>query len=216
MFNTAFISISPFQSGIAAARQTQFKIELSPGTYIVAPITTGCKLKAQVELSNLKKGSTPPKKLLITDAAGQVVEFTDDVYRVYTEIFHFMDVDTDGFLSKEELDHFMVLTEGKKVSDEAFAWLVANFGEKRGISLSGFLRAQLYVLKQLAANEEKLRAELALLGYGDDLTVSNRRAASLVIHSATADFTLKTRHYDPVVYEDATELVIRKKGDALC
>ena len=124
-----------------------------------------------------------------------------------------MDVDTDGFLSKDELDHFMVLTEGKKVSDEAFAWLVTNFGEKRGISLEGFLRAQLFVLQQVAADEEKLRSELALLGYDGDLTVPNRREASLVIHSAAARFTLETRHYDPVVYEDATELVIRKNGN---
>lgn len=188
----------------------------------MVPVSTGCKLElhaANYEAQE-KASPSPPKKLLITDATGAIVDFTDEVYRVYTEIFKRMDVDSDGYLSKQELDEFMVLTEGKKVSEEAFNWMVnqfgtkhvASIGDKGGISLDGFLRAQLFVQKQVASDEEKLRSELALLGYDANLRIATRREAALVIHSEKAKFSLEIRPFDRVVFDDATELVIRKNG----
>jgi len=165
--------------------------------------------------------SHDPLKLVVKDEAGVVVDFTDDVYRAYTEIFYRMDSDSDGYLSKPELDHFMVLTEGATVTDEAFAWMVNNFGSKTvanlddrgGIPLAGFIRAQLFVFKHVGADEEKLRNELALLGYDSYLQIPSSRQASLVVHgSGELDFTLTAQDFNPTAFEDACELHIRKNG----
>eukprot|EP00597_Dinobryon_sp_UTEXLB2267_P012206 CAMPEP_0170120186 /NCGR_PEP_ID=MMETSP0020_2-20130122/14966_1 /TAXON_ID=98059 /ORGANISM="Dinobryon sp., Strain UTEXLB2267" /LENGTH=889 /DNA_ID=CAMNT_0010349949 /DNA_START=12 /DNA_END=2681 /DNA_ORIENTATION=- len=212
-------------TGISASRQNQSeKIQLSAGKYLVVPISTGCKLETFIENYTKQVAELPntdPVKLVITDAAGVVVDFTDDVYRAYTEIFYRMDSDSDGYLSKPELDHFMVLTEGATVTDEAFAWMVSNFGsktvanldERGGIPLAGFIRAQLFVFKHVGSNEEKLRHELALLGYDAYLQVLSSRQAALVVHGCgKMDYTLTAQDFNPAAYEDACELHIRKNG----
>lgn len=59
-----------------------------------------------------------------------------------------------------------------------------------GLSLTGFLNAQLFVFKQTGADESKLRNELRILGYNPhDLTYECGRNAVLSVHG-TADFTL--------------------------
>lgn len=128
-----------------------------------------------------------------------------------------MDDDTDGFLSKDELEVLTVLTEGMSLSTETFLRLVSTFGSKddskpEALSLEGFLQGQLYFLKQAAADEGSLLTKLSLLGYDDQLVAPKIRAASLVVHSESAAFSLQTCHFDPVVHEDAIELVVRKNG----
>ena len=70
-------------------------------------------------------------------------------------MFRRMDVDGDGLLNKAEMDAYMMRTEGSPIENAAFAWLLASFEAKGalGLSLSGFLRAQLYVFRQTGSNE---------------------------------------------------------------
>ncbi len=64
------------------------------------------------------------------------------VVNAYSELFERMDYDGDGFLSKSELDQYMMRTEGAPVQDTAFQWLKHKFESKEGkriLIFCGFL-----------------------------------------------------------------------------
>jgi Ca2+-binding EF-hand superfamily protein len=145
---------------------------------------------------------------------GGKYEFTEDVYRVYTELFTRMDNDMDGYLNKDEIDQYMLRTEGSSIEHIAYQWLLHNFENRDspGLSLAGFLRAQLYIFNKTNGDEEKLWNEFKLLGYDDHLQLRSCRSAVLAVHS-TIDFQLDTVPYDENAYQDAQELVIIAKGE---
>ena len=60
------------------------------------------------------------------------------VVNAYSELFDRMDYDGDGFLSKSELDQYMMRTEGAPVQDTAFQWLKHKFESKEGKLFSLF------------------------------------------------------------------------------
>mmetsp|Transcript_16055 Transcript_16055/g.17391 ORF Transcript_16055/g.17391 Transcript_16055/m.17391 type:complete len:757 (-) Transcript_16055:897-3167(-) len=115
-------------SGNSADRQQQTDdIELEPGKYLIIPTTSGCKLRQYMEsygllppatsaasMKNDKKqpttqGNTTARLPLTkpgnnaSSSGGGKYDFTDDVYRVYTELFTRMDIDNDGYLNKMKL-----------------------------------------------------------------------------------------------------------------
>ena len=59
-------------------------------------------------------------------------QLADVVVNAYSELFDRMDYDGDGFLSKSELDQYMMRTEGAPVQDTAFQWLKHKFESKEG------------------------------------------------------------------------------------
>lgn len=168
-------------------------------------ITSGATASTTTRIPLTKPG--------VNTASGKL-EFTDDVYRVYTEIFTRNDQDSDGFLNKDEIDQYMLRTEGSSIEPIAYQWLLHNFEnrESQGLSLAGFLRAQLYIFNKTAGDEEKLWNEFKLLGYDDQLQLRSCRSAVISVHSI-ADFQLETLPYDENAYLDALELVIMNKGD---
>ncbi|RYG66041.1 hypothetical protein EON64_10645 [archaeon] len=204
-------------TGNATERQNQTEdLELEAGKYLIVPTTSGCKLKQHVQTigNNATANSKGPVPLTKTSASGDV-HFSEAVIKAYTELFHRMDSDNDGKLSKAEMDAYMLRTEGSTIEDVAFTWLVNNFEskEKTGLSLAGFLKAQLYVYKQCGSDEEKLRKEFASLGYNSEtLELQTCRKMALSVHS-TADFTLDTMPYDENAGNEAEELVIMQKGE---
>eukprot|EP01031_Cornospumella_fuschlensis_P034919 gene34919-42286_t len=204
-------------TGNAIARQNQTEeLELDAGKYLIVPTTSGCMLKQQMETidSNPNVNAASPVELVKTLPNGDI-NFSDAVIKAYTELFHRMDSDNDGKLSKAEMDAYMMRTEGSTIEDAGFTWLVHNFEsrETNGLSLAGFLKAQLYVFKQCGSDEEKLRKEFASLGYNSDtLELRTCRKMALSLHS-TADFSLDTMPYDESARKEAEELVIVQKGE---
>jgi Ca2+-binding EF-hand superfamily protein len=227
-------------SGNSADRQHQTDdIELDAGKYLIIPTTSGCKLRQYMEQYGLvmshdgsngaspsednEKDSRRPSASSVTaripltkpgNSSGKY-EFTDDVYRVYTELFSRMDNDMDGYLNKDEIDQYMLRTEGSSIEPIAFQWLLHNFENRDslGLSLAGFLRAQLYIFNKTNGDEEKLWNEFRLLGYDDNLQLRSCRSAVLAIHSTISDFSLDIVPYDENAFMDGQELVILSKGE---
>jgi Ca2+-binding EF-hand superfamily protein len=227
-------------SGNSADRQNQTDdVELEPGKYLVIPTTSGCKLRQYMEAYGLlappvstpssgqqqqqqgssgkDRGNGAVTRIPLTkpgNGSGGKFEFTEDVYRVYTELFSRMDNDMDGFLNKDEIDQYMLRTEGSSIEPIAYQWLLHNFENRDspGLSLAGFLRAQLYIFNKTNGDEEKLWNEFKLLGYDDHLQLRSCRSAVVSVHS-TVEFQLETVPYDENAYEDAQELVILAKGE---
>jgi Ca2+-binding EF-hand superfamily protein len=206
-------------TGNSVERQNQTdEFQLAVGKYVVVPTSTGAKLKQYFD-KNIRRaeGSASPVKvaLVAKNDKGEVV-FTKDVYRAYEELFVRFDLDGDGFLSKLELDQYMIRTEGSAIEEKAYMWLLHNFEsrEKRGLTLAGFIRAQLFVFKHTGANEERLRNEFKLLGYDDSLHFEAGRSAALVIHS-TGDFSLESAPFDHGAFKEAMELPCVNQGECI-
>jgi len=203
-------------SGTTVERQNQTEqFHLSPGKYLVVPTTTGIKLKQQMEQSKSDANGTerPAKRLVTRDSEGKA-HFTEDVDRVFSELFDRMDQDGDGLLNKVELDQFMVRTEGAPIHDKAYQWLLDHFESPnaKGLSKLGFIRAQLFVFERVGADEESLVREFKGFGYNDQLELYHGRSAVLSVHSSV-DFSLDTLPFDPAVFEEAVELPVVEHGE---
>jgi Ca2+-binding EF-hand superfamily protein len=202
-------------TGNSTERQNQTEeFVLTPGKYVIVPTSTGCKLKEhmeEIERSRSKAGGPVPK-LVEKDAKGEV-DFTSETRRVYREIFERMDHDDDGQLSKTELDGFMMRTEGTAIDEKAFLWLLHNFEskDKIGLTLAGFIKAQLFVFKHTGGDEQKLWEEFKLLGYNANLEFTAGREATMSLHG-TGEFFVETQPFDPNAYEEAMELPIIHAG----
>lgn len=205
-------------TGNSVDRQNQTEeFNLTPGKYVIVPTSTGCKLKEHVEETQRKKaeagGPAAEKIKLVQQNANGEPEFTHDTIRLYTEVYERIDLDGDGQLNKAELDSFMMKTEGTPIDEKAFMWLLHNFEskDKVGLTLAGFIKAQLFVFKHTGGDEEKLRAEFKLLGYDDDLQYHIGRAAVLSVHG-TGDFFVESKPFDANAFEEGVELPIMAQG----
>eukprot|EP01038_Epipyxis_sp_PR26KG_P014549 gene14549-19531_t len=199
-------------TGNSPERQNQSEqIELQPGKYIVVPTTTGCKLAQHLKSESSSMFSDRP--LLRTFENGDI-DFSSRLYEVYEDIFSRFDCDGDGFLNIDELNQFMLRTEGSTIEEKAYLWLLHNFEslERRGLTCAGFIRAQLFVFKHTGSDEIKLRRELKALGYDSCLNYSGGRGAVLVIHG-TADYSLNAHEFDKNAYSEAMELPVINQGD---
>ena len=147
-------------------------------------------------------------------ATGEI-EFTQEVIAAYTELFNRLDLDSDGVLNKAELDQYMLRTEGSTIEQAAFQWLVHNFESKDaiGLSVAGFIRAQLYVFRNTGCNVDKLFDEFRLLGYDHRLQLRGGRRLTLAVHGTTSQYTLDHVPYDENASLEAQELVIVHYGE---
>lgn len=86
-------------------------MDLDAGTYALTPFTSGCYLKpddsvsASVSLISSKDGSTV---------------LTKDCLAALEEIFHRIDLDNNGCISRTEFDFFQEVTSGELCDDEAW------------------------------------------------------------------------------------------------
>jgi Ca2+-binding EF-hand superfamily protein len=213
-------------SSASTERQNQTKeILLQPGEYIIIPTTTGCKLKQYVDTLEAKKanGTTTINRIPLTKtlSSGEVI-FTDEVINAYNELFSRIDTDSDGYITKKEMDLYTLKTENACIDEEAYKWIVENFETSNNdasntneltLSLSAFLRAQLYVFQRCGCDEEKLYKELTLLGYNEELKLEKCRSMVLSIHSTSSNYTIDTLPYDINAVDEAEELLVVREGN---
>lgn len=200
------------------------EVTLEPGRYLVVPTTSGAKLKQSIEASRVadeaQQLARGKPRVPLTVRRHNEVDFSDAVIAAYSELFTRMDNDHDDYLSKVEIDQYMLRTEGAAIEESAFQWLVNTFeptassASCAGLSLAAFLRAQLHVFRAGGHDEDKLWNEMRLLGYNEDLRLVNCRAASLVLHLTTPNFTLEAIPHDERASLEAQELVVKQLGEA--
>ena len=87
-------------------------MDLDPGTYALVPFTSGCHLKPPEE------AETPPVPLT-TSSEGSVV-LTPECLQALEEIFHRVDLDGNGYISRTEFDFFQEVTSGELCDDDAW------------------------------------------------------------------------------------------------
>lgn len=208
-------------AGNSADRQNQTEeLELEAGKYLVIPTTSGGKLRQQIESTRKERNtvanpSKPMVALTKTNPANDEIEFADIVVQAYTELFQRMNVNNDGYLSKLEVDQYMLRTEGATIEEVAYKWLLHTFQntpDATGLSLSAFLRVQQHVFQLGGYDEDKLWTEMKTLGYDEYMHLRNCRSATMVVH-CTADFKLETLPHDENAYQEAQELVCREQGE---
>lgn len=82
--------------------------ELSKGSYLIVPFTTGCKLK--------KRQSQPSSNVALVEPTTKgKLKLTSEFKAVLSEIYHQVDLDGNGTLSRTEFNLFHWRTSGEEV-----------------------------------------------------------------------------------------------------
>lgn len=80
-----------------------------------------------------------------------------------------------------------------------------------GLTLNGFLQAQLYMCRSCGSDESILRNDLKFMGYTDDLILKRSKSFVLAVHSDN-QFKLQCQPFDKAAFDEAIELPIKRLG----
>jgi len=104
---------------LMAVSPTQYKKDpairahLEAGTYSVVPFTTGCKLR--------KRAAQPARAVALIKPDGNGgYELTPECRRALTQVFHRLDADGRGSVSREEYSYLQMRTDGEPCDDETW------------------------------------------------------------------------------------------------
>ena len=91
-------------------------MDLDAGTYALIPFTSSCHLKPREEDDPvpLKAAS------LIEKGEGGKVSLTEGCIESLKEVFHRIDLDGNGCISRMEFDFFQEMTSGESCDDDAW------------------------------------------------------------------------------------------------
>lgn len=89
------------------------RMDLDPGTYALVPFTSGCHLQA------LEEENHTPAFALSTTKEGRAV-LTPECQKALEEVFHRIDLDGNGCISRMEFDFFQEVTSGELCDDDAW------------------------------------------------------------------------------------------------
>ena len=88
------------------------RLDLDVGTYALIPFTSGCHLKPRED--DIEVG------VVLLSQEGGGVALSDGCREALEEIFHRMDLDSNGFLGRTEFDFFQERTSGEICDDESW------------------------------------------------------------------------------------------------
>lgn len=91
-------------------------MDLEAGLYALLPFTSGCHLKAPEE----EDTSYETMPLLTQNEEGSVT-LSEDAKVAFRSIFHQIDLDGNGYISRTEFDFFNEVTSGEICDDEAWS-----------------------------------------------------------------------------------------------
>jgi hypothetical protein len=92
-------------------------MDLDAGIYALVPFTSGCHLKPLLE-----DGS----HVALTARKEGVRTLTPECLQVLEEIFHRIDLDNNGYISRTEFDFFQEVTSGEICDDEAWSIILCK------------------------------------------------------------------------------------------
>lgn len=221
-------------------RQVQSdEVEVDAGTYLFVPLSSGYRLR---QFRSNATASNDVKSLVVhgeergglflefpvVSSEGRKLQLSNTAIDIYTDIFRRLDKDCSGYLSKRELDEYMIKTTGNPMSGVTYQYLVDNFEHtpsdkpKRGLSLSGFLAGQIFIFNQIlatngnniAAVEEIFHKEIEAFGY-DRHTYqwTSGRCMVFSLHSTVKDFKVTAVPYDSAIAQLAQEMFISQRGN---
>uniref|UniRef100_A0A1A8QWD5 EF-hand calcium-binding domain-containing protein 7 n=1 Tax=Nothobranchius pienaari TaxID=704102 RepID=A0A1A8QWD5_9TELE len=138
-----------------------WKGELSAGTYLLLPFTSGCRLKKQ------SKKHVPNKSVeLVYKTDSGDLDLTKELREVLSDIFEAIDLDGNGLLSLEEYNLFELRTSGEKCDEEAWAVCKENFDMKKNqLTRQGFMELNLMEATEKDGDPADLWITLESMGY---------------------------------------------------
>lgn len=158
------------------------------------------------------------------DTKRRNLQFSQTAIDLYTtDIFHRLDTDCNAYLSKLEIDRFLLKATGSSLNHVIYNYLVQHFEHtdlKIGLSLSAFLNGQAHVFNQLLSKsgndiqavEEAFHKEIEIFGY--DRRSYFWTSGRPMVFSLHSDRGLKvsTIPYDHMIANLAQELFVSNKG----
>lgn len=94
-------------------------MDLDAGTYALVPFTSGCHLKPLGDVSRTHVALTTTKE--------GVRALTLECLQVLEEIFHRIDLDNNGYISRTEFDFFQEVTGGELCDDDAWNIILCEY-----------------------------------------------------------------------------------------
>lgn len=173
------VIVKGFISGETIEARQSWMGELSKGSYLIVPFTTGCKLK--------KRQSQPSSNVALVEPTTKgKLKLTSEFKAVLSEIYHQVDLDGNGTLSRTEFNLFNWRTSGEEVQDEEWQVVVENFDMKDGeLTLEGFLQLHQMEAEDNGGDSAELWITLNAMGYNVGLVQDE---------SAIFEITIKSEH----------------------
>ena len=129
-------------------------------------------------------------------------------------IFKRLDINLDGMLDYNELNAFLVLTEGVSLNPKVFEWLVNTFDsiQNSALSVKGFKTAQTYLYSQMHSSRrtESIYSDISNFGFDRNLNLISARSVNFSIHSER-NFEMKAMDYDTSAVNAAISLTVQKR-----
>lgn len=197
-------------SGIDISRQHQSdEVTLSPGKYLVVPVTTGCKILVKPSVPTSAPKSPKEWIRTIKKVSGVEQMFSSALCETLEEIHARIDLDGKGVLEENEFLAYMKHVEATIPAKT----LIDNFYEdqKSGLTSAGFIRSYLSMYQRGLITMGELQKHIFAMGYDEQLQFRSGRGAVVVIHGSSPH-TLATVPFNADVYAKALCLPVIALG----
>jgi hypothetical protein len=179
---------------------------------------------SSLSLSSTAKSSETEQTLQNQQKYQSKSQMTPLALVAFHEIFHRLDEDMDGVLNKEELDSFMIMSEGTLMHEDVYRWVVQTFdvsvGHQTGdigLTKNGFVGLYLYMFDEAGGGDDEsiLWRDLQFMGYNSLLQLTRATTFVLSIHSNNNQIRVTKVGYDPEAYEEAMSLPVKTEGECI-
>uniref|UniRef100_A0A8C1ZC67 EF-hand calcium binding domain 7 n=1 Tax=Cyprinus carpio TaxID=7962 RepID=A0A8C1ZC67_CYPCA len=183
--------ITVFLSCVINKQRFLWRGELSAGSYLLLPFTTGCRL-----MKRTRKTSTKTAQL-VKRTQSEELELTKEFKTALSDIFEVIDLDGSGLLSLEEYNFFEQRTSGEKCDEDAWDICKENFDTKKNeLTRQGFLELNLMEANDREGDPGDLWLTLEAMGYNHSLEMVEACPFVIEVYCEDANATQKGVHLD--------------------
>uniref|UniRef100_A0A8C2K7U5 Phosphoglucomutase 1 n=1 Tax=Cyprinus carpio TaxID=7962 RepID=A0A8C2K7U5_CYPCA len=203
--------ITVFLSCVINKQRFLWRGELSAGSYLLLPFTTGCRL-----MKRTRKTSTKTAQL-VKRTQSEELELTKEFKMALSDIFEVIDLDGSGLLSLEEYNFFEQRTSGEKCDEDAWDICKENFDTKKNeLTRQGFLELNLMEANDHEGDPGDLWLILEAMGYNHSLEMVEACPFFIEVYCEDANATLQAVHLDSGIkmLNSAVQRSITSKAEA--
>ncbi|RXN35570.1 EF-hand calcium-binding domain-containing 7 [Labeo rohita] len=185
--------------------------ELSAGSYLLLPFTTGCRL-----MKRMRKTPSKTAQLVSRTQSGEL-ELTKEFKAALSDIFEVIDLDGSGLLSLEEYNFFEQRSSGEKCDEDAWAICKENFDTKKNeLTRQGFLELNLMEANDREGDPTDLWLTVEAMGYNRSLEMVEACPFVIEVYCEDIKATLQAVHLDSGIkmLNSAVQRSITSKAEA--
>lgn len=163
---------------VLAWQKFVWKGELNEGTYLLLPLSTGCRLVRN------RRPELNSAQLVSRNQDSGELELTKEFRAALSDIFEVIDLDGNGLLSLEEYNLFEERTSGEKCDEDAWAVCKENFDTKKNmLTRQGFLELNLMEANDREGDPRDLWITLEAMGFNRALEMVEACPFLIDVHS---------------------------------